>query len=148
MNTIIPGFWDEMLAAVINGLEIWDDPNSWENLDDLLAQRIEQAKKKSQEIEDGMKRASDTAEDTADNFDQSRLRLFPEDLLRLIPEGSHSLLKRVGVGKFKLDYSSFDDNGNYIITKQNNKWVISDPRLGQNISISGEKGFFTDMPEQ
>lgn len=148
VNTIIPGFWDEMLAAVINGLEIWDDPNSFRNLDVVLAQRIEQAKKKSQEIEDGMKRASDTAEDTADNFDQSRLRLFPKDLLRLIPEGSHSLLKRVGVGKFKLDYSSFGDNGNYIITKQNNKWVISDPRLGQNISISGEKGFFTDMPEQ
>ena len=148
VNTIIPGFWDEMLAALINGLEIWDDPNSWENLDVLLAQRIEQAKKKSQEIEAGMKKASDTAEDTADNFDQSRLRLFPKDLLRLIPEGSHSLLKRLGVGKFKLDYSSFGDERNYIITKQNNKWVISDPRLGQNIPISGKEGFFTDMPEQ
>lgn len=148
LNTIVPGFWDEMLAAVINGLETWDDPNSWETLDVVLAQRIEQARKKSQEIEAGMKKVSDTAEDTADNFDQSRLRIFPKDLLRLIPEGSHPLLKRLGVGKFKLDYSNFGDNGSYIITKQNNKWVISDPRLGHNIPISGKEGFFIDMPKQ
>jgi hypothetical protein len=148
VNTFIPGFWDDVSVAVKKALGTWDDPNSWENLDVLLAQRIEQAKKRRQEIEAGMKKVSETAEDTADNFDQSKLRFFPKDLLRLIPEGSHPLLKRLGVGKFKLDYYSFGDNGNYIITKQNNKWVINDPRLGQNIPISGKKGFFIDMPEQ
>jgi hypothetical protein len=145
---ILPGFWDDILVAVKKGLQTWDDPNSFENLDVVLAQRIEQAQRRSQEIEAGMRRVGDTARDSADNFNQSILRIFPAELLRLIPEGSHQYLKRSGTNSFKLDFSSFGDTQNYVITKENGKWVILDPELNRKIPVSGPQGFYIDMPEQ
>jgi len=148
VNMILPGFWDDILVAVKKGLQTWDDPNSFENLDVVLAQRIEQAQRRSQEIEAGMRRVGDTARDSADNFNQSILRIFPAELLRLIPEGSHQYLERSGTNSFKLDFSSFGDTQNYVITKENGKWVILDPELNRKIPVSGPQGFYIDMPEQ
>jgi hypothetical protein len=145
---LIPGFWDNIFTAIRTGLKTWDDPVTWSNLDETLGAKIEEAKNKQAELEAKMKKAADTTMDKVDNFDPNLTRLIPEDLLRLIPEGSHQYLKRSGTNRFKLDFSSFGDNQNYVITKENEKWVILDPRLNQKIPVSGPQGFYTDMPEQ